>query len=68
MARKSYEELVQLKQDGEIGWLEFVQLGESAEDFAEWCRNHNVRQTEEYAELYVEQTEERLWEEQEGAV
>ena len=68
MARKSYEELVQLKQNGEIGWLEFVQLGESEEDFAEWCRSHNVRQTEEYAELYVEQIEERLWEEQEGAV
>ena len=68
MARKSYEELVQLKQKGEIGWLEFVQLGESAEDFAEWCRSHNVEQAEEYAELYVEQTEERLWEEQEGAV
>ena len=68
MARKSYEELVQLKQDGEIGWLEFVQLGESAKDFAQWCREHNVEQTEEYAELYVEQTEERLWEEQEGAV
>ena len=68
MARKSYEELVQLKQKGEIGWLEFVQLGVSAEDFAEWCRSHNVEQTEEYAELYVEQTEERLWEEQEGAV
>ena len=68
MARKSIEELVQLKQEGEIGWLEFVQMGESAEDFAQWCRDHNVEQTEEYAELYVEQTEVRLWEEQEGAV
>ena len=68
MAKKSYEELVQLKQKGEIGWLEFVQLGESSEDFAQWCQEHNVEQTEEYAELYVEQTEERLWEEQEGAV
>ena len=68
MAKKSYEELVQLKQNGEIGWLELVQLGENAEDFAQWCQDHNVEQTEEYAELYVEQTEERLWEEQEGAV
>ncbi len=68
MARKSYEELVQLKQEGKIGWLEFVQLGDSAEDFTQWCQDHNVEQTEEYAELYVEQTEERLWEEREGAV
>ena len=56
MARKSYEELVQLKQEGRIGWLEFVRQGDSAEDFAQ------------YADLYVEQTEERLWQEQEGAV
>ena len=32
----------------------------------QWCKDHNVEQTEEYAELFVEQTEERLWEEQEG--
>lgn len=65
MARKSFDELVQLKQEGKIGWLEFVQLGESSEDFARWCDDHGVEQTEEYAELYVEQTEERLWEDQE---
>ena len=68
MARKSYEELVQLKQEEKIGWLEFVQLGDSAKDFAVWCEEHNVEQTEEYAALFVEQTEERLWEEQEGEV
>ena len=50
MARKSYEELVQLKQEGRIGWLEFVRQGDSAEDFAQWCKEHNVEQTEEYAE------------------
>ena len=49
-------------------WLEFVQLGDNAKEFATWCKEHNVEQTEEYAELYVEQTEERLWQEQEGAV
>ena len=68
MARNSYEELVQLKQDGKIGWLEFVQQVDNAEDFAQWCRDHNVKQTEDCAELFVEQTEERLWQEQEGAV
>ena len=68
MARKSYEELVQLKQEGRIGWLEFVRQGDGAEDFALWCLDHDAEQTEELAELYVEQTEERLWEEQEGKV
>ena len=68
MAKKSYEELVQLKQEEKIGWLEFVQLGDNAKEFATWCKEHNVEQTEEYATLFVEQTEERLWEEQEGEV
>ena len=65
MTRKSFDELVQLKQEGKIGWLEFVQLGENSEDFARWCEDHNVEQTEEYAELYAEQTEERIWEDSE---
>ena len=40
MAKKTYEELVQLKQDGKIGWLEFLQLGDDAEDFRNWCEEH----------------------------
>lgn len=57
MAKKSYEELVQLKQDGKIGWLEFVQLGDDAEDFKNWCEEHGEQQSEEYAELFVEMKE-----------
>ena len=45
MAKKTYDELVQLKQDGRIGWLEFVQLGDDAEDFFNWCEEHNEQPT-----------------------
>ncbi len=57
MAKKSYEELVQLKQDGKIGWLEFVQQGDDAEDFKNWCEEHGEQQSEENAELFVEMKE-----------
>ena len=57
MAKKSYEELVQLKQEGKIGWLEFVQLGVDAEDFKNWCEEHGEQQSEENAELFVEMKE-----------
>ena len=59
MAKKTYDELVQLKQDGRIGWLEFVQLGEDAEDFFNWCEEHNEQPTEANAELFMEMKE--IW-------
>ena len=65
MAKKTFDELVQLKQEDKIGWLEFVQLGDDAEDFSKWCEEHNVTPNEEYAELFVEMTEERLYKSQE---
>jgi len=60
--KKSFEELVQLKQNGEIGWLEFVNMGDSAEDYARWCEEHSTMPSEDSAELFVEMTEERLFE------
>ena len=57
MAKKTYEELVQLKQDGKIGWLEFLQLGDDAEDFKNWCDEHGEQQSEENAELFIEMQE-----------
>lgn len=68
MAKETFERLVELKQQGEIGWLEFARRGDHAEDYAQWCLDHDMPQTEENAELFLEMTEEKLWEEQEGAV
>ena len=65
MAKRTYEELVQLKQDGKIGWKQFVLEGDDAQDYIQWCEDHGVEQTDDNAELYVEMTDERMFENQE---
>ena len=57
MATKTYEELVELLQDGKIGHLHFVLQGENAQDFLDWCRSHGTDPTDESAVFYIEQTE-----------
>ena len=57
MATKTYEELVELLQDGKIGHLHFVLQGENAQEFLDWCRSHGTDPTDESAEFYIEQTE-----------
>ena len=53
----SYNELVQMKQDGKIGWLDFLLNGDDAEEYKQWCQDHNEEPTEENAELFVEMTD-----------
>ena len=51
-----HEELVELLQEGKIGYLRFVLEGESEQDYLEWCRAHGTDPSDESAEFYVEQT------------
>jgi pyruvate-formate lyase-activating enzyme len=53
----SYNELVQMKQDGKIGCLDFLLKGDDAEEYKQWCQDHNEEPTEENAELFVEMTD-----------
>lgn len=53
----SYEELVELLQEGRIGYLRFVLEGENKQDYLEWCRAHGTDPSDESAEFYVEQTD-----------
>ena len=40
----NHEELVELLQEGKIGFLRFVMDSENADDYLEWCRSvHTVR-------------------------
>lgn len=55
----SYDELVQMKQDGKIGWLDFVMKGDDAEEYKLWCENHGEEPSEANAELFVEMSDER---------
>ena len=52
----SHEELVELLQEGKIGYLRFVLEGENEQDYLEWCRAHGPDPSDESAEFYVEQT------------
>ncbi len=54
---KSYDELVQMKQDGKIGWLDFVMKGDDADEYKQWCQDHGEEPTEDNAELFVEMTD-----------
>ena len=59
---KSYDELVQMKQDGKIGWLDFVMKGDDADEYKQWCQDHGEETTEENAELFVEMTDAKTME------
>ena len=59
---KNYDELVQMKQDGMIGWLDFLLKADDAEDYKQWCQDHGEEPTEANAELYVEMTDEKALE------
>ena len=56
-AKKTHEELVELLQEGKIGFLRFVMDGDNAEDYLEWCQTHGTDPSDESAEFYVEQTD-----------
>ena len=59
-----YEELVELLQEGKIGYLRFVLEGENAQDFLDWCGTHGTDPSDESAEFYVEQTDINLMDRQ----
>lgn len=59
MAR-DYNELVQLKQQNRIGWLQFTLESDHADSFMEWCREHGTNPTEETAEFYIDMVEQNM--------
>ena len=56
-AKMNHEELVELLQEGKIGFLRFVMDSGNADDYLEWCRSHGTDPSDESAESYVEQTD-----------
>jgi hypothetical protein len=62
--KKTYEELVELLQEGRIGHLQFIQESGNAQDYREWCRSHGTEECDESAEFYIEQTEAEMMDRQ----
>lgn len=59
MKEYSYDELVQLKQEGRIGWVEFIKASDDKEAYEKWCREHGENETENTALLFIEMNDAR---------
>ncbi len=57
MKRKTFEELEELKQEGRIGWVDFLQMSEYSESYQQWLHDRGAEPDEDNAELFVEQTD-----------
>ena len=57
METKTFDELEQLRQNGKIGWVEFVQQSEYAEKYAEWLRDRGEEPSEDNAEFFLDMTD-----------
>ena len=57
---RTYEELVRLRQDNRIGWLQFTLESEHADDYMQWCRERDTHPSEETAEFYIDMTEQSV--------
>ena len=57
----TYEELIQLKENGEIGWREFIRRQPEMEnDYYDWCVENDLDMNEETAEAFMTLTEEHV--------
>ena len=57
----TYEELIQLKENGEIGWRELIRRQPELEnDYYDWCVENDLDMNEETAEAFMTLTEEHV--------
>lgn len=58
--KRSYEELVQLYQAGEIGWKEIALETDENGEYRQWLEARGEEPTEENARLFIEEDEARI--------
>ena len=61
MQNNTIEELIQLKQDGKIGWCELALRSDHGKSYLQWCDDHGIEPDDNNAELYLEETESRIY-------
>lgn len=53
----SYDELVQLRQSGDIGWNDFVILGDDRDEYEGWLDDNALAASDDNALLFLEERE-----------
>lgn len=53
----TYEELVQLRQSGEIGWNDFVILGDDCDEYEGWLDDNGLTASDDNALLFLDELE-----------
>ena len=61
MQNNTIEELIQLKQEGKIGWCELALSSGHGTAYLQWCDDHGIEPDDNNAELYLEETESRIY-------
>ena len=61
MQNNTIEELIQLKQNGKIGWCELALRSDHGTDYLQWCDDHGIEPDDNNAALYLEATERRIY-------
>lgn len=56
----SYEELVQLRQSGEIGWNEFVLRSADGDEYEAWLDDNGLAASDDNARLFLEEREREM--------
>lgn len=56
----SYDELVQLKESGEIGWNEFVSRSNDGDAYQRWLDENNLESSDENAREFLRLMEKDL--------
>lgn len=55
--KRTFEELVQLRQDGKISWVEFLKESDYVEDYEQWLADRGAEADEDNAQLFLDMTE-----------
>ena len=53
----SYDELVQLRQSGDIGWNDFGILGDDCDEYEGWLDDNGLAASDDNALLFLEERE-----------
>ena len=53
MESKSFEELERLKQEGRIGWVEFLQQSEYSESYQQWLADRGAEPDEDLSLIHI---------------